>query len=861
MKKHILRLSALWLVLAMLFLSLASCSFSFGGNGGNGGSEDGKDNEDDTPAGPQVVLNEVCSKNTYYRDPTDRETYDWIELYNTTENEISLKDWGISDRQDKVKHIFTEDITIPAYGFLILWACGEEFMSGKASGGVYLPFSLSKTGEDVFLFSTRGALVHSLSVPELGDNISFGYRKDGRGDLVKMLPSFGETNDDAASALALDTSVASFSHESGFYDSMFTLKVSVPTGYTVYYTDDSTVPTTASAQFPSTGLTIRDATEKSNVYSTMYTGILEQSYVGYSKIYGVARSNFKTDKCTVLRFRVVSPEGLETETITKSFFVGSQFRGARDGYAGMSVVSLVTAPDNLYGQQNGLFVNSKYWTKTNDERPVNFAYFDADKNFSFDQNIGMRLHGTSTRGYNQKSMTLFARKKYGSGDFKKSVFGGVDTCGSLVLRTDGVTKLQEGFLQSFVSDRELSTCDYEPTVVFVDGEYYGVFNMMERFSEDYAEAHYGVDGDNVYVVKKGSEGNVSGALNAYQSTFVAPLSTDLTKASNWETLVSCVDVQSLADIIAAQLILCNMDWSFKQNIAFWRVIDPSKEDPTNPYADGKWRAVLYDLDFAAGCWKPVANWAGRNGKNLDAYIYTAESNAFTAEMPFAGGPMGEDAYFKNLVSNSAFRLLFARTYQDMCNVNFSPDEAVAKTEAAIDRIKYSMKKQFRRFGVPVTAYLPGSKDGNSDSDWKVGTYFGGYEPVNGAPPLEISADAWVREMQFLVDFFRDRSGYAMTHLGSYLGFTGTQKTVTLSVSDPAGGILLLNGVTNVPLADGTWQGSYFTDCTVTVTAVAAEGYHFTGWTVSGATLSSSTDAVTTVSFSDNFTLTANFAPN
>ena len=79
MKKHLLRLPALLLVLAMLLLSLASCNFSFGGDG-DGSSKDGKDDEDDTPAGPQVVINEVCSKNSYDRDPTDRETYDWIEL-------------------------------------------------------------------------------------------------------------------------------------------------------------------------------------------------------------------------------------------------------------------------------------------------------------------------------------------------------------------------------------------------------------------------------------------------------------------------------------------------------------------------------------------------------------------------------------------------------------------------------------------------------------------------------------------------------------------------------------------------------------------------------------------------------------
>ena len=848
MKHLLVRLAALALCLVLLSSVLLSCDPK------DKDSTTDTEGEEDILGGSAVVINEACSQNTSYPHPDDGVTYDWIELYNRTDREVSLTGWGISDNETKVKHRFGTSVSIPAQGYLLLWARGEENMIGCAEDSTELPFSISKNGEGLYLFSSRGAVVDSMDVPALYDDVSFGYMEDGSGTLAKMTPTPAASNNEAEVYWNLDASTASFSHESGFYERAFTLHLSVPEGYTVYYTSDCTTPTENSAVFPEEGLRITDASTKKNKYSSMYTGVLEQAYTGYSRLYGIARDT--VDKCTVLRFLISDNQGLSSPVITKSYFVGEQFSSATDGYANMAVVSLVTEPDNLYGSKDGLFVNSKYWAKTDDERPVNFTYFDTDLQYSFDQDVGLRLHGTSTRGYNQKSMTLFARRRYGAGMFEKSVLGDAKECGSLVLRTDGTTKLQEGFLESFVSDRDIATSDYIPTVVFVDGEYYGVFNLTERFSEDYCAAYYGVDKDNVYIVKKGSEENVSGALAAYRSTFSNLLSADLTRASNWKKFAAAVDVQSLADYIAAQVYLCNMDWSFAQNIAVWRVIDPSLEDPSNPYADGKWRFVLYDLDFAAGCWRRVANWKGEAAKS-----YTAETNAFTTPMPFAGNGVAAMTQMQSLLRSPEFCRIFALTFQDLCNVNFEPTSAVESTQAAIERIRYSMPKHFARFGIPISAYKPGTSEGSSDAFWKVDTYFGGYQPIQGTPPVGISAATWAKEMQFLVDFFRDRGTYAREHLASYLGLTGEQVTVILAADDAAAGTLTLNGATSVPLSeDGTWQGIYTTDYALTVTAEAKPGYVFTGWTVSGATLSSATDSTVSVTFSGAFTLTAHYAP-
>lgn len=777
MKLSIQRLLSLFLALATLTAALffaVSCGFADGDDDGktSGGDTTGGGNAPLTPSA--IKINEVCTKNTRYSDThaEDGLLCDWIELYNTSDQDVSLAGWGISDKPNKVKHIFSAGVTVPAKGFLVLWACGTESSSDK-NGGVSLPFALSKNGEKLYLFNAAGAVTDRIEVPALADGCSYGRTVDGGDVFAEILfTTIGESND-GADIRYLDASVMTFSRESGFYGEAFDLRVTVPEGYTLYYTDDSSTPTRFSREFPSTGIRIRDKSEDANVYSGRYMGTIEQCYEGYSRAWGIAHD--KVDKCNVLRFLLVSDTGEESRVVTKSYFVGSQFSSEDGGYRNLSVVSLVSDPDNFFGtetdNENALFTNSKYWKKTDDERPANFAYFNAGKEYSFDQDIGVRLHGTSTRGYNQKSLTLFARRRYGAGKFKKAILGGVSDCGSLVLRTDGVTKLQEGFLQSFVSDRAVSTSDYEPTVVFLDGEYYGVFNLMERFSEDYVEAHYGIDSDNVYIVKKGEaktgtnyvdagEGNVDGAFASYLTTFRKLLNADLSVARNWQALLAAVDIDSLVDYLAIQTYLGNMDWSFAQNIAVWRTIDPSLEDAANPYADGKWRFVLYDLDFAAGCWNAVENWKGRTVTD-----YGAATDPFTATMPFAGNGFSAMPQVKNLMRNTQFVEKFVRVFKELCDVNFAPEAAVAKTEAAIARVQGAMTKHFKRFGVPVKAYKSGSAEGKNDTFWKVKTYFGGTTVY----PTTVTGATWAQEMQFLVTFFRDRQTYVLPYLESFFG--------------------------------------------------------------------------------------------
>ena len=95
-------------------------------------------------AAGQVVVNEICTKNTKLAAP-DGEFYDYIELYNTGSSEAAVGGYALSDDASQPKlYVIPEGTVIPANGYLVVY-CGV-----KAGGSVKgAEFGLSKSGETV----------------------------------------------------------------------------------------------------------------------------------------------------------------------------------------------------------------------------------------------------------------------------------------------------------------------------------------------------------------------------------------------------------------------------------------------------------------------------------------------------------------------------------------------------------------------------------------------------------------------------------------------------------------------------------------------------------------------------------------
>lgn len=747
-----------------------------------------------------IKINEVCADNkTTLACPTG-DYCDYIELYNPTDEPLSLFGCGFSDTEQDPFRTVLPDVVVPAGGYALCYAVGGEVYAEQTSDSIlWLSFKVSAAGESLWLTAPDGRAIDSMTCPAMGADISYGRMTDGGEMLSLMEPSPRKSN--AGKATAEEAEV-SLSAESGFYASPFSLSIDVPEGYTLFYTlYDCTDPRTSSTAQPYTApLEVGDASERENYFSN----IAVSSSMYYPDV--------QIDKATVLRYALRDGQGRWTSVKSCVYFVGFD---QKDGYKGLSVVSIVTTPSSLYSNADGIFVNRNWNNRGKEwEREVSFTCFDTDGSLLVSQQLGVRVQGSSTRAYQQKSMALFAREEYdGQNRIGGQLFEGVDSLKSIVLRYDRDYKFGEGLVFSLMRERAADVSPIRPCVVFLEGEYYGIYNMYVRTSAHELADKYQVDKDDVVIIKKGNlEEGTAADLADYNDLLSFVRQNDMSDAENYRAVCERVDIESFIDYICAQTYLCNVDWSQKQNYACWRT---RTVDPANPYADGRWRFILFDMDFSMG----YAN---------SSYNY--DTNAFTVVMPYTKVAAFSEfnSLLWGLLQSEEFCDRFALTFLDMAQDVFSPERACALLEDMIELYAPNMPNHYSRF------------DGYSSS---------------GAVRDEAMYRSRTRRF---FTFFEMRFDSAAQHLKEVMGLSGELRELTLCSGE--GGAVLLNTVS--PLEGGeSVTLRYFDGMTMTAVARPADGYVFAGWEADGILLDDAAAAELQFSMPEgSVTLTAKFIP-
>ena len=462
------------------------------------------------------------------------------------------------------------------------------------------------------------------------------------------------------------------------------------------------------------------------------------------------------------------------------------------------------------------------------ERPANIEIFDNGESV-LSQDVGIRIKGAASRAWAQKSFNIFARMDYGKGSFEYDLFEGkstkeknnkvIDKFDGFTIRNGGNDNMagffRDSVNQSLVSDRDMTTQATSECILFIDGEFWGIYQLMEKYNADYFKSHYGIKKNDVAYIKNGSleEGNDQD-LSQWNNLLSNLSKVDMTLDENYQRACAELDIQSFIDYFAAQIYWGNHDWP-SNNTGVWRA---DTVDPENPYADGKWRMVLFDTEYSAS----LADKINEVGPTY---------NPFTQ---FGGGGMGGFAFggmgggslsgaFTNLMKNETFRQQFELSFMDMANYNFD----TKKTTEAINYYK-SFKQQildtYKRF--------PSSKHTHNEQTFE-------------------------EDYQLLETFYNSRYSNITSMMKSYMSLTGSLATVTVG-NDGSKGTLKLNTI-KFDDSMSTWSGKYFTDYPVTVKAEAKEGYRFDHWEVTGATVSNTTSDEITVPVSEGVTIKAVYA--
>ena len=478
-----------------------------------------------------------------------------------------------------------------------------------------------------------------------------------------------------------------FSHTSGFYDEPFLLSMRAPKGYEIFYTTDNSDPTESSLKYTKP-IEIVDASSKPNNYSVK-TGISSLDVYYPTEL---------VDKCQVIKVVAIDPVSKEKTPISYlNYFIGY---ARRTGYTNMPVITLNVNDDDLFDYEKGIYVTGKIYDESPHEgypetypanyhqkgreweRPANYKYFEGNKDLSFEQNIGIRIHGGWSRAFNQKSFNLYARKDYDEAStFKKQFFSGINAH-SLMLRSGGyrdtfVTKVRDSLNQDFSENEGFDVQRSIPTIVFLNGEYWGIYNLQERFSDNYVEEYHNIKKKNVLIIKndeidEGSESN----YHYYEE--LKSFFTDNTFADNdkYELAQNYIDVNEFASYMATQLYVGNIDWP-GNNVRVYK--DISK-------ADSKWHFMMYDTD---------------DSMNMVSHMCAANIDPFLKTSHWKSGPLEGDCLLglmlSKLLENATFKALFRSTFLRIGGQTFSPTNVKAYLDNKKALLAQPMVKNYQRF--------------------------------------------------------------------------------------------------------------------------------------------------------------------
>lgn len=634
------------------------------------------------------------------------------------------------------------------------------------------------------------------------------YRTSGitNARLAEVRPRYSGDGEWGTTIVPIDQKLV-FSHKAGIYQQAFNLELT--TGYNngiIRYTTDGSDPKISSTAY-SAPILIYNRTSEPNVL-TQYTNIYN-SKDGYS--YTPPTTNIF--KGNVIKAQVFSAAGNTlSDVYTNSYFVNPY-------YDNLPIVSLVTDKDNLFNNTIGIFIWPNSLERGSDwERPVHVEMFEPDGSTAFSQNMGVRIHGLNIRGCAQKTMRLYAKSGYDSAHpmVEYDIFEGraktingdiLASFKRLLLRQSGQdynkTLIRDALFHDLMHDTNIPVMSYRQSVVFINGEFWGVYNIRERGDDESVKLKYNLDkAENVGLysfsldVHEFEDYDESDELqvadwNAYMEMWNwFNTTTSLASAENYAKAQTFMDIDNYIDYIIANTFVDNSDFP-GNNMVIWRYRQAPYPQAGAPLSgsDGRWRWYLKDLDWGFGVYYNNANY--NPFRRLLDTSHRFEYNAAWSTL-----------IFRKLMTNDAFREKFVNRYSDLLNTNFRADVINAKIDAMAGNISGSMQQHAQRW---IRHFS--------------------------------SISVWNNAFSNVRTYANNRANNTWAYFNTYNIGYGSRVTLNLN-TDGSKGYIRLNGVDIKPGTDGVtnpsvWSGSYFVTTVQTIKAVPYDGYRFVKFVVNG----------------------------
>lgn len=662
---------------------------------------------------------------------------DWIELYNNQDFVADLSGYYLTDNiNDPTKWQLPQNTVIPAKGFYFLWADGEDDIPGQNYVRTWWPrnipyttqwahtnFKLNKDAELIALFNPDGVLVDSVSFSNQVEDVSYGRKPDGSSNWFRFgEPTPGKTNSTEGIRTTLFAGDVIFSQPGGFFSASQSVSLSSNTGSgTIRYTLDGKEPTSESASYES-----------------------PISITGH----------------TILKARVFEEGKIPGIVYGASYFINED--------RNLPAFSIISDPEYIMGKDLGIYLN----TLKEREIPVNLEFFPLGSDAGFSQQVGIRIGGENIYRFAQKPLNIYAHGDYGESNIEYPVFDHLpfQAYKRLYLRNSGddwpYTMIRDGMISSLIRDQVSNSVQaYRPSVLYLNGEYWGIYNLREKLDAQYFSLHYNTaeaDLDHLESNYRVIEGDSSD----YLALLDLASSSDISDPDIYFQITGQIDVQNLMDFVIVQAYLANSSWGHNREI--WR-------DRGN---DNIWRWVLVDMD------------RGFNTSRI-------------------GSDQIQDIYdnfelFRYLSSNEQFKHEFLQRYSERLNTTFAPDRVISIIDSLASGIESEMPRHISKWGAFI--------DSLSITEW-------------GESSGISSIENWNTEVQKFRTFAEQRPASAIQNLSDLFSLSG-RSTLSISSNIEGAGKLDVNGFFKDVDAS---SGLYFDGIPIPIKAYPPPGYEFSSW--------------------------------
>ncbi|NBC83346.1 MAG: T9SS type A sorting domain-containing protein [Bacteroidetes bacterium] len=497
-------------------------------------------------------------------------------------------------------------------------------------------FKVDAKDETVYLFNPQGEIIDSLACNEITAGISIGkfpYNPDSIGMFLNPTP--GKQN-----AMDMFTEMADTLYPlqpDGIYSSSVTIDFpQQSTDQKIFFTLDGSKPKTQSDTFT---------------------------------------TSFITDTSVILKYFVTEPGKLPSPTRTVSYLLNIEHS--------LPIISIQAEPHSLFDYYEGIYVegpnnyNSYPYFEANFWRdweiPCHVDFFK-NNNLEFEQDLGLQIFGGWSRANDQRPFAFFARGQYGDNDIDYPLFDDLsfDSYTSFILRTGGndwnETMLRDAIIGSLADGLDIEKQAVSPVVAYLNGEFWGIYNMREKINEEFIAQHRKTNPDKIDqlfqhgIVIEGSNIHYFNMLDFIEQN-------DIRNQDIYNQVKNMMDVKNFVDYYAIQIYSANYDWP-GHNIKCWR----------NQTETGRWRWLFYDIDG-------VTN---NKVNKIDKLLTTTDIDY--------SNPRESTFLFRNMVKNKDFKRYFINRFADLLNTLFTKENLMEQIDYFSSKYYPELDHQIERWG-------------------------------------------------------------------------------------------------------------------------------------------------------------------